>query len=76
MEDYTIGFAPKTGQIYAGGKTKFNVTEKASLAVAEHLIEGEKELILRYKDKLYVLKAVQIESIQVEETGEIIKCGR
>ena len=74
MSEFKVGCSPLTSQIFAGtvtktglwGKKKYNVTETAVGAVAQHLMQLEEELRFDLNGKKYALRVVELKSKKPE----------
>lgn len=68
MSDFKVGCSPLTSRIYAGkvlkngtwGQTKYDVTDTAVSAVAQHLLQLEEKMQFSYRGDLYELKVEKV----------------
>ena len=68
MSDFKVGCSPLTSRLFAGkvlkngtwGQTKYDVTDTAVGAVAQHLLQLEEKMQFTYKGELYELKVEKV----------------
>ncbi len=68
MSDFKVGCSPLTSKLYAGkvlkngtwGVTKYDVTQSAVGAVAQHLLQINEKLEFQYGGRTYELKVVEV----------------
>ena len=68
MSDFKVGCSPLTSRLFAGkvlkngtwGQTKYDVTDTAVGAVAQHLLQLEEKMQFNYKGELYELKVEKV----------------
>jgi len=69
MANFKVGCSPLTSTIYAGhvlkngmwGAKKYDVTDTAPAAVAQHLLQKQECIEFSYQDKRYRLEVVEVE---------------
>lgn len=68
MNEFRVGCSPLTNRIFAGkvlksgvfGNTKYDITDDAISAVAQHLFKLNQTVVLEFNDKNYELKVVEV----------------
>lgn len=68
IQEFKVGCSPLTGRLFAGkilkngtwGQTKYDVTDTAVGAVAQHLLQLEEKVQFNYKGELYELKVEKV----------------
>jgi hypothetical protein len=68
MSNFKVGCSPLSSKIYAGkvlkngmwGKTKYDVTDTAVSAVAQHLMQLNEKMQFNYRGELYELKIEKV----------------
>ncbi len=68
MNKFKVGCSPITSRLYAGnvlpngtwGKSKYDVTDTAVGAVAQHLMQLQEKMQFEYKGETYELKVEKV----------------
>jgi hypothetical protein len=67
MENFKVGCSPITSKLYAGnvkngmwGNKKYDVTDSAVIAVAQHLLQLKQVMLFHYKDEEYKIEVVKV----------------